>query len=65
LALVVFPARTIVPVARMLDPAKTPALVLIVTNRKFVVSKIRTTDPPVLNPWLRIFSEPITVLSTW
>jgi hypothetical protein len=29
------------------------------------VSKIRITDLPVLDPWSRIFSVPVTELSTW
>jgi hypothetical protein len=36
-----------------------------VTHRNFVVSKIRMTDLPVLNPWSRIFSAPLTGLSTF
>jgi hypothetical protein len=63
LDLVVILARTIVLVlvhtlARMLVPAKTPALVLTVTHRKFVVSKFRMTDLPGLNPWSRILVWP-------
>jgi hypothetical protein len=47
-------ARTIVPLARMPGPAKTPGLALTVAHRKFVVSKIRMTDLPVMNPRSRI-----------
>jgi hypothetical protein len=49
----------------MLAPAKIHVLVLTVTHRKFVVSKIRMTDLPVMNPWPRISSKPVTRLSTW
>jgi hypothetical protein len=56
LALVVIFARTIVLLAGMLVPAKMPVIVLIVSHRKFVVSKIRMTDLPVINPRPRIFS---------
>jgi hypothetical protein len=63
-------ARTTVPVsiydvAGMFVPTKTPVLALAVTHRKFAVTKIRMTDLPVLNPWSRIFSAPVTGLSTW
>jgi hypothetical protein len=72
LALVVILARTIVLLARMLFPTKTPVVVLTVTHRNFVVSKTRMTHLPVMNPWPRNFSEPVTgcsvsrtELSTW
>jgi hypothetical protein len=61
--LVVILARTIVLAARILFPTKTPVVVLTVTHRNFVVSKTRMTYLPVMNPWPRIFSEPITGFS--
>jgi hypothetical protein len=64
LELVVILVRTNA-LARMIVPAKTPVLVLIVAHRKFVVSKTRMTDFPVMNPWAPIFSVPVTGLSTW
>jgi hypothetical protein len=51
--------------ARVLVLAKTPVLALTVAHRMVVVSKIRLTDLPVLNPLSRIFSVPVTVLLTW
>jgi hypothetical protein len=65
LALVVVLGRTFVLPSRMLVAAKMPVLVLTVTNRKFVVSKIQMSDLPVMNPWPRLFSKPVTGLSTW
>jgi hypothetical protein len=35
-----------------------PALVLIVTHRKFVVSKTRMTDLSMMNPWPQISVRP-------
>ena len=40
----------------ILVPVKAPVLVLTVTHREFVVSKIMMIDLPVLNPWTRISS---------
>jgi hypothetical protein len=45
--------------ARTLVLAKTPVLALTIAYRKFVVSKIRITDLPVLNPWSWIYSVPV------
>jgi hypothetical protein len=39
--------------------------IVLVTRRKSVISKIRMTDLPVLNPCSRIFSVPVAGLSTW
>jgi hypothetical protein len=65
LALVVILARTIILPGRMLVSAKMPVLVLSVTHRKFVVFNIRMTGLPVMNPWSRTFSKPVTGLLIW
>jgi hypothetical protein len=46
-------------------PAKTPTLAITIAQRKFMVSKIRMTDLPVMNPWYQIFSVPVTGLLIW
>ncbi len=51
--------------ARTLVSTKINVFALTVARSKFLVSKIRMTDLPVLNPWSRISSTPVTGLSTW
>jgi hypothetical protein len=47
----------------MLVSAKTLVLALAVAYRNFV--KFWMAELPVLYPWSRIFSAPVTELSTW